>query len=228
MGRPAPPSCVQATPGACPHCSARPTAPPSRGRCSTLRHCPLTNTEGSALSRWRPASPALLPALRRCTHTSHRDTGEGRTHVHKQRPLPEEDHRSLSAPCASLQRHGPAAPAARGRTHEASRPAHHPVEARAPRPHCAVRRARGPARGGTGSDRPHPAARRAPPPQARRGRQRPAPHTVPVHLAATLLRWCPALRPSPRRGTPPVPDRDTPLQNGQDGGPGHAGPHPGP
>ena len=39
---------------------------------------------------------------------------------------------------------------------ETPRPAHRPVEARAPRPHCAVRRARGPARGGTGSDRPHP------------------------------------------------------------------------
>ena len=24
-----------------------------------------------------------------------------------------------------------------------------------------------------------------------------------------------------------MPDRDTPLQNGRDGGPGHAGPHPG-
>ena len=69
--------------------------------------------------------------------------------------------------------------------------------------------------------------RRAPPPQARRGRQRPAPHAASAHLAATLLRWRPASLPPPRREGPPVPDRDTPLQNGRDGGPGHAGPHPG-
>ena len=70
----------------CPHCSPRPTVPPSRGRCSTLRHRPLTSAEGSALSRWRLASPTLLPVLRRCTHTFHRDTGEGRTHAHNGGP----------------------------------------------------------------------------------------------------------------------------------------------
>ena len=115
VGRPLPHACSVHL-SDCLHRLPEATAPPARRRCSTLWHCPLTNTEGSALSRWRPASPALLPALRRCTHTSHRDTGEGRTHVHKQRPLPEEDHRSSPIPRTSLRRHGPAAPATRGRT----------------------------------------------------------------------------------------------------------------
>ena len=70
--------------------------------------------------------------------------------------------------------------------------------------------------------------RRAPPPQARRGRQRPAPQLMLVHRATALLRWCPASLPPPRREGPPVPDRDTPLQSGRDGGPGHAGPRPDP
>ena len=167
------------------------------------------------------------PALRRRTRAPHRDTREGRTHAHGRRPLLEEDHRPPPALRAPLQRHGPAAPAARGRTPEAPRPVPNPVETRAPRLRLAIRRARSPARGGTGGSRPRQPVRRAPPSQPRRGRQRPAPHAVPVCLATTLLRWRPASLPPPCREGPPRPDRDIPLQNGQDGRPGHAGPHPG-
>ena len=139
--------------------------------------------------------------------------------------------RRTTAPCP------PPAPPCSATDRQPQQPGGGPMRPRGPRTarqrrvHCdcaSLSRGHGALRGeAPGADGHARLARRAPPSQARRGRQRPAPHAVPVCLATTLLRWRPASLPSPCRGTPPVPDRDTPLQNGRDGRPGHAGPHPG-